>query len=124
MSCCGTDGPVITVYGLSNCDTCRKARRWLTDQGLQHRFHDVRTDGLDPVRVLEWLKSLGWENVVNRRSSTWRSLGPAERDGLDTQRAARLILDHPVLIKRPLIDVDGQMGIGFDPERLTALTGV
>jgi len=112
----------ITVYGLSSCDACRKTRRWLSDHGLENHFHDFRRDGVDSTRLAGWLETLGWENVLNRQSTTWRSLAVDKRSDLDANRVIGLILKHPALIKRPLVDVDGHLNIGFDPQRLAALT--
>jgi arsenate reductase len=104
-----------TLYGLVNCDACRKARAWLDSQGIAHRFHDFRADGLDSELLERLEAALGWEALLNRRSTTWRTLDPTERAGLDRRLALRLMLAHPVLIKRPILEAEGKLLIGFTP---------
>lgn len=115
---------MITLYGLKNCDTCRKALKWLDAQGIAHRFHDIRADGLGPDQISAWTSALGWEAVLNRRSTTWRQLGEAERAGLDEARAVALMAAHPTLIKRPVIDTDGGFLVGFTKETEAELAKV
>lgn len=101
------------LYGIANCDSCRKARRWLDEQGVEYRFHDLRVDRLE-VRVLEaWLDSLGWESLLNRRSRTWRELPPSRREGLDRQKAGDLLTEEPLLIKRPVLTLGNTVHAGF-----------
>jgi len=114
---------MITVYGLKNCDTCRKARKWLTAQGLEHRFHDVRADGLDATTVKAWTATLGWEKLLNRRGTTWRGLGDADKQDLDQEKAVALMTAQPALIKRPVFDVAGTYALGFDDQVQTMLNG-
>lgn len=108
----------VTVYGLPNCDACRKARRWLTERGVHFVFIDVRADGIPPARAAGWVRALGRDAVINRRSTTWRSIPAAEREDLDDAGAARLVLEHPTLLKRPLIERGETVIAGFQPERL------
>lgn len=115
----------VTVYGIPNCDTCRKARRWLDDQGVEHAFHDVRADGLDSKTIARWETWLGdiraGEVLINRRSTTWRQLGADERQRKDV---AGLLVEHPLLLKRPLLETGNTVTAGFSPERwLQALEG-
>lgn len=105
---------MITVYGIPNCDKVRAVRKQLERQGIAHRFHDVRTDGLTQAQVRAWLKALGPEALLNRRSATWRQLPAAERTDLTAARAARLVLAHPTLLQRPLLDIGGTLRIGYD----------
>ena len=91
-----------TIYGIPNCDSVKKARRWLDGKGIDYRFHDVRSDGLDASQLRSWLEELGWETLINRRSSSWKALDLTLREGMDNARAERCILDTPTLIKRPL----------------------
>ena len=105
---------MITVYGIPNCDKVRDVRKQLDRQGLAHRFHDVRADGLTPGQVRLWMAELGADALLNRRSATWRQLPAAERSGLTTARAVALILAHPTLLQRPLLDIDGALRIGYD----------
>lgn len=109
------------LYGLKNCDTCRKARAWLDQHGRAYRFHDLRADGLDPA-LLEMLeRDLGWEALLNRRGTTWRGLPEAERADVDRARALALMRVHPALIKRPILVADGRSVAGFSPDLYTQL---
>nr|WP_153018676.1 ArsC family reductase [Marichromatium gracile] len=103
----------IVLYGIANCDTVRKARAWLRARAIDHDFHDLRADGIDPERLDAWLEALGWEQLINRRSATWRQLPPEQRADLDTARARALVLDHPTLIRRPLIEHGAIIRVGF-----------
>jgi arsenate reductase len=107
---------MLTLYGIKNCDTVRKARKWLDEQGLAYRFHDFRADGLERKRLQGWADELGWENLLNRRGTTWRRLPEADREGVDRTAAIRLMLDHPAIIKRPVLDTGKRRLLGFDPE--------
>ena len=104
---------MIKLYGLKNCDTCRKAQKWLAAKGVEHTFYDVRADGLSHQQIEGWVKELGWETVLNRRSTTWRGLSDADRDGLDDGRAVELMKAHPTLIKRPVIETGTTTMVGF-----------
>lgn len=105
---------MITVYGIPNCDKVRTVRKRLEQQGIAYRFHDVRTDGLTQAQVRVWLKALGPVALLNRRSTTWRQLPAAERANLTAARAVRLVLAHPTLLQRPLLDIDGTVRVGYD----------
>ncbi|MGD1877904.1 MAG: ArsC/Spx/MgsR family protein [Kiloniellaceae bacterium] len=119
---------MIVLYGLKNCDSCRKALKLLQDGGRPHRFHDLRADGLPADRHAHWLAAAGWEALLNRRSTTWRELPEAEKAGpdgtlegrLDAAHAAALLARHPTLIKRPVVEIpdaggDDRLVIGFSP---------
>jgi arsenate reductase len=105
----------ITIYGLATCDTTRAARKWLSEHGVKHAFHDVREDGLDKALVESWIDQLGWEKVLNKASTTWRGLPDAEKSGVDRARAVALLLAHPALVKRPVLDRGGRLSLGFKP---------
>ena len=105
-----------TIYGIRNCDTMKKARRWLDEHGVACAFHDYRADGIDKAKLERWAREAGWEKLLNRAGTTFRKLPPAERDGLDEARAIALMLDHPAMIKRPVLEMDGGLLIGFKPE--------
>jgi Spx/MgsR family transcriptional regulator len=107
---------MIVLYGLRNCDTCRKAQAWLKARGTEFRFHDVRADGLDAGLLERWESRLGWEALLNRRGTTWRGLAEGERAGLDRNRALALMRAHPALIKRPVLDAGECILVGFSPE--------
>lgn len=104
-----------TLYGIKNCDTVRKARRWLAEHGIEYRFHDFRTNGLDPDLLRTWVAEIGWEALLNRRGITWRSLPEETRDGLDESGATELMLGEPTLIRRPVLDLGSRRLVGFEP---------
>lgn len=108
---------MLKVYGIRQCDTCRRAIRWLESEGIAYHFHDVRQDGLTRVMITAWLESLSMEQLANRRSTTWRQLSEAERADVSIDT----LLAHPTLIKRPVFESDGGMQVGFDPHRLREL---
>ncbi len=112
---------MLTLYGLKNCDTCRKATKWLTAEGIEHRFLDVRKDGIDQALVTGWVKAVGWETLLNRRGTTWRGLPDADKDGVDEAKAVELMVMHPALIKRPVFDRDGAVSVGFKEADKAAL---
>ena len=112
---------MITVYGISNCDTVKKARRWLEQHAIEYRFHDVRSDGLTPQQVQAWLQELGWETLINRRSTSWKALAPAAREQMDDTHALAAILEQPTLIKRPLLDIGHERHCGFSAPAWEAL---
>ena len=112
---------MIALYGLKNCDTCRKARKWLAANGVEYRFHDIRADGVTRKQIESWVGELGWETVLNRRSTTWRGLSDADRERLDDSRATALMAQHPTLIKRPVIETGASTLIGFTKETENAV---
>lgn len=112
----------ITLYGIKNCDSVKKARRWLDDRAIDYRFHDVRIDGLDRSQVQAWLAELGLA-LVNKRSTSWKTLEPQTREQLDEDNALDLLMAHPTLIKRPLLDTGERRHLGFDAKHYQALLG-
>ncbi len=112
---------MITLYGISNCDTVKKARRWLELHDVEYRFHDLREDGISESQVRAWLDELGWETLVNKRSTSWKALSPAARETMDDSAARTAILEHPTLIKRPLLDVGHERHCGFSEKAWAAL---
>ncbi len=114
---------MITLYGIRNCDTCRKARKWLDNAGIAHRFHDFRADGLTPETVAGWIAELGGDVLLNRRGTTWRKLTESERGrGRATgDGAAALIAANPTLIKRPVFDLGDRRMVGFSDRTRAAL---
>ncbi len=107
---------MIKVYGLKNCDTCRKALKWLAAENLTHAFSDFRADGLDPAQAARWLDTVGDEVLINRRGTTWRQLSEADRADLDRDKALALVIANAALIKRPVFEVNGDVLIGFKTE--------
>lgn len=112
-------GPMI-VHGIPNCDTVKKARRWLDAHAVSHEFHDFKKQGIDRGTLTAWCRTLGWEALLNRRGTTWRKLAEADRDGVDEARAISLMLDNTSLIKRPVIVTDTVVLAGFDESRYEA----
>ena len=108
----------ITLYGIPNCDTVKKARAWLTAQGVDHQFHDFKKQGVPPDRLDAWLRDAGWEKLVNRQGTTWRKLDPATQAGVTDAASARaLLLAHPSAIKRPVVEWrGGPATVGFDAQ--------
>ena len=106
--------PVLTVYGLKNCDTCRKALKWLEAEGIAHKFRDVRADGVTSADMKRFAKSAGWEALLNKASTTWRGLPDKDKADIDEGRAIALMSEHPALIKRPVFDFGkGDIVVGF-----------
>ena len=104
---------MIKLYGIKNCDTVKKARRWLEDNGIQYHFHDFRQDGLDKKQLGGWVETLGWEAIVNKRSTTWRNLSDEEKGITTNAQSIKLLAANPTLIKRPVIEKDKVLLIGF-----------
>lgn len=112
---------MLTVYGIKQCDTCRKALKWLAEHGVEHRFHDLRADGLRPGLVRTWLESPFAAALVNRRGTTWRQLDEAQRR-FQGEALLDLLLEKPTLIKRPVLVKDGSVvAVGFKPSQLEGL---
>ena len=106
----------ITIYGIKNCDTMKKARAWLDEQGVAYAFHDYKTAGIDAARLKQWAGKLGWEVLLNRAGTTFRKLSDAEKADIDEAKALTLMQAQPSLIKRPVLDADGTLLVGFRPE--------
>lgn len=104
---------MITLYGIKNCDTVKKARKWLDEHGVDYQFHDFRADGLDRADVQAWLDELGWQNLVNKRSTSWKALDEDARQGMTAESALLAIMEQPTLIKRPLLDIGHERHTGF-----------
>lgn len=106
----------ITVFGISNCDQVRKARNWLSEQGVEFTFHDFRKDGLSETQVTQWIESLGWEQVINKRSTAWRALSDDDKTNMDAESAAQQAAATPTLVKRPLLAVNTTFIPGFNAD--------
>ena len=107
---------MITLYGIPNCDTVKKARTWLDQNGVAYVFHDYKKAGIDQPRLETWVDELGWEAVLNRAGTTFRALPEADKAGLDAAKAVTLMLAQPSMIKRPMLDLGGRRIAGFKPE--------
>ena len=103
----------LKIYGLKNCDTCRKALKALEAAKLEHEFVDVRADGVAIDQITDWAKTLGWELLLNTRSTTWRGLSDDHKLEIHETKAIALMAEHPTLIKRPVIDTGGQVTVGW-----------
>lgn len=108
---------MIKVYGIPNCDTVKKARAWLTEQGLAHTFHDFKKQGVPPQELETWIERLGLELLVNRKGTTWRQMPPETQNALGQAQTARaLLVEHASVIKRPVVQwSQGSITVGFDP---------
>lgn len=113
------------VYGITNCDTVKKARLWLSTNGQDYQFHDFKKQGVPAEPLARWMASLGWEKIVNRQGTTWRKLDAATQAGVtDAASASALVLAQPSLIKRPLVEwPDGSVSVGFQAEAWTKRCG-
>ncbi|HEY0315517.1 MAG TPA: ArsC family reductase [Sphingomonas sp.] len=105
----------VTIYGIKNCDTMKKARAWLDGHGVAYDFHDYKVSGIDRPHLDAWVAEHGWETVLNRGGTTFRKLPDADREGLDAGKAIELMLAQPSMIKRPVLDLGGHTLVGFKP---------
>jgi arsenate reductase (glutaredoxin) len=113
----------VTVYGIANCDTVKKARNWLEAHGVAHTFHDYKKSGVDAAKLASWCETEGWETILNRAGTTFRKLSDTDKAGLTSDKAIALMIAHPSLIKRPIVDIKvGRQGghqngrlVGFHP---------
>ncbi|WP_066797025.1 ArsC family reductase [Sphingomonas soli] len=106
----------VTIFGIPNCDTMKKARAWLDEHKVATEFHNYKTSGIDAARVSRWIEIAGWEKVLNRAGTTFRKLPDAAKTDLDAGKAAALMLEQPSMIKRPVLEYPGGLLIGFKPE--------
>jgi len=104
---------MITLYGIRNCDTVKKARAWLDGRGIAYNFHDYKTAGIEEARLTDWARELGWEKLLNRAGTTFRALPEADKADLDEAKAIALMLANPSMIKRPVLDLGDRRLLGF-----------
>ncbi|CAM2941041.1 ArsC family reductase [Moritella viscosa] len=109
------------MYGIKNCDTIKKAKKWLEANELEFTFHDHRVNGLDKAQLINWCETLGWEQVLNKRGTTYRKLTDEQKAGLTEATAIELLIEQPAMIKRPILEVDGQLTLGFKADTYAAL---
>jgi len=107
---------MIKIFGIKNCDTMKKTFRWLEENNLEYQFHDYKKEGLDEATAKAWIDELGWENVINKRGTTWRKLDEETKSMMDNTKAVHAILSQTSMIKRPLIMVNNEILLGFNPE--------
>jgi arsenate reductase len=109
-----------TLYGISNCDTVKKARAWLAERGTIYAFHDYKKVGVDNQALDRWIAGAGWEALLNRSGTTFRKLGDADKANLDAKKARALMIAQPSMIKRPILERGDKLLIGFDPKKYEA----
>ncbi|MEQ5817022.1 ArsC family reductase [Marinobacter sp. NFXS11] len=108
------------LYGIKNCDTVKKARKWLDEQGIDYEFHDFKKDGLQSELLFSWEQAVGWETLLNRRGTTWRKLPEDVRDTIDAQSAHEIMLENPSIIKRPVVENGSHVRVGFSADEWSA----
>ena len=106
----------ITIYGIKNCDTMKKARTWLDAHEVAYAFHDYKAEGIDKASLERWAKAVGWEVLLNRAGTTFRALPDGDKANLNEKKAIALMLAQPSMIKRPVLDAGGKLLVGFKPE--------
>lgn len=106
----------ITIYGIKSCDTMRKAMKWLQAHDVVYQFHDYKTQGIDTATLKKWAQSVGWEKLLNKAGTTFRKLPDSEKENIDEERALALMVSYPSLIKRPVLDREGKIIVGFKLE--------
>jgi len=107
---------MITLYGIPNCDTMKKARAWLAEHGIDYEFHNYKKVGIDEKMLRTWVKELGWEPLLNTRGMMWRKVPQNVKDSIDEPSAIALMLETPSIIKRPVLDTGKERHVGFKPE--------
>ncbi|AOX16451.1 ArsC family reductase [Kozakia baliensis] len=110
-----------TLYGIKACDTMKKARTWLDAHHIAFQFHDYKSQGISSEKLAEWIAQAGWERVINRAGMTFRKLPEADKQNLNEAKAIDLMLAQPSMIKRPVLEHEGTLTIGFSPERYAAV---
>jgi arsenate reductase len=113
----------VRIYGIKNCDTMKKARAWLDRRGVAYAFHDYKAAGIERGTLEGWAREVGWETLLNRAGTTFRALPDKDKDGLTDKKAIALMLAHPSMIKRPVLDVGGTLMVGFKPEQYETAFG-
>jgi len=106
-----------TLYGIPNCDTMKKARKWLTDNGIEYEFHDYKKAGIDEATLRTWIDQVGWEVLLNRRGMMWRKVPQDVKDNIDESSAISLMLETPSIIKRPVLRTGSELHVGFKPDQ-------
>jgi arsenate reductase len=113
----------VTLHGIKACDTMKKARVWLDGHGVAYGFHDYKAVGIDAATLKRWAGQVGWEVLLNRSGTTFRALPDAAKQALDEDKAIALMVAQPSMIKRPVLDIDGRLLVGFKPEQYAAAFG-
>lgn len=111
----------VTLYGIKNCDTVKKARKWLDANSVPYTFHDFRVDGINKTLVNNFLKHVDTETLINKRGTTWRKLSDEEKEIKTKAQAVELMIENPTIIKRPVLDVNKTITVGFSDESYKSL---
>ncbi|MEW7997800.1 MAG: ArsC family reductase [Candidatus Thiodiazotropha endolucinida] len=112
---------MVKLYGIPNCDTMKKARRWLDEHGIAYQFHDYKKVGVDEKLLRQWVDSVGWEALLNRRGMMWRKLDDSVKAEINEENAIRIMLETPSIIKRPVLETDKTLNVGFTEEAYSKL---
>lgn len=110
---------MLTIYGIKSCDSCRNARKFLTQKEIEFRFHDLREEGLDIQMLERWSDRLGWERLLNKRSLTWRKIPEVDRNDMSKDKALAAMIERPTLIKRPILEAENFIAVGFSEKRFS-----
>ena len=110
---------MLTVYGIKSCDTCRRARKYLTGHNIEFQFHDLREDGLDIQMLERWSDRMGWQKLLNKQSLTWRKIPEVDRNDMTRDKALAAMIDSPTLVKRPVLETDKFIAVGFSEKRFS-----
>jgi arsenate reductase (glutaredoxin) len=110
------DKKMIEIFGIKNCDTMKKAFRWLDENNLEYCFHDYKKEGVDEAIAKAWVEELGWESIINKRGTTWRKLDEETKNTMDNNSAIQTMIAQPSIIKRPLVMVNESIYLGFNAE--------
>lgn len=111
----------VTIYGIKACDTMKKARTWLEGRGVEYSFHDYKVSGIDAATLRKWAKQVGWEVLLNRSGTTFRKLPDAQKEGLTEAKAIALMVEQPSMIKRPVLEANGTLLVGFKADAYAKL---
>ena len=109
---------MLTVFGIKSCDTCRRARKYFAEHDIEFRFHDVRDDGLDIQMLERWSDRIGWQKLLNKQSLSWRRLPEVDRNDMTRDKALAAMIDSPTLVKRPVLEADKFIAVGFSEKRV------
>lgn len=110
---------MLTVFGIKSCDTCRRARKYFAENDIEFGFHDVRDDGLDIQMLERWASRIDWEKLLNKKSLTWRKIPEVDRAEMNQAKAFALMLENPTLVKRPVLESEAFIAVGFSEKRFS-----
>lgn len=110
---------MLTVYGIKSCDTCRNARKFLSAKNIEHKFHDLRDDGMSIQMLERWVKRIGWERLLNKKSLTWRKIPEVDRNEMSHDKALAVMIENPTVIKRPVLEDENFIAVGFSEKRFS-----